>query len=424
MLVSAVIIFFNAERFLEEAIESVLAQTYSDWELLLVDDGSSDRGTARARRYAAGRPGRVRYLEHPGHLNLGMSAARNLGMEEARGEALAFLDADDAWLPDKLEQQVGLLRAHPEADMVWGRTRYWFGWTGNPDDKQLDNVAAFPEGLGGLVRGAALRAVCFQGAPPSNCASLFRTEFVRRIGGWESSFKGFFEDQVFWAKACTLGAAYIDDQCVARYRMHPDSSCYVALREGAYHDSRKRYLEWVEAYWRDLEIDPGANAGDDPAARLLGRELRRYRRPWRFGAREVMARAGAAMRHYGKRSALMMRRALRVLSPSGRGGARATISADPNPIPVSDCHASHRPRGLTTLSWRGNRRLELRRGSTDGELVGASAPGENKSVRVWAEDGTEFYVRDVSDESDSSEGRTVDAVRIRLRLLGKLVAPW
>ena len=201
------------------------------------------------------------------------------------GEALAFLDADDAWLPDKLEQQVGLLRAHPEADMVWGRTRYWFGWTGNPDDKQLDNVAAFPEGLGGLVRGAALRAVCFQGAPPSNCASLFRTEFVRRIGGWESSFKGLFEDQVFWAKACTLGAAYIDDQCVARYRMHPDSSCYVALREGAYHDSRKRYLEWVEAYWRDLEIDPGANAGDDPAARLLGRELRRYRRPWRFGAR-------------------------------------------------------------------------------------------------------------------------------------------
>ena len=178
----------------------------------------------------------------------------------------------------------------------------------------------------------------------------------------------------------------------------------------------------MEAYWRDLEIDPGANAG--PAAWLLGRELRRYRRPWRFGAREVTARADAAMRHYGKRSVLMMRRALRVLSPSGRGRARATISADPNPIPVSDCHASHRPRGLTTLSWRGDRRLELRRGSPDGELAAAGAAGENKSVRVWAEDGTEFYLQDVSDESDSSEGRTVDAVRIRLRLLGKLVAPW
>ena len=161
MLVSAIIIFFNAERFLEEAIESVLAQTYSDWELLLVDDGSSDAGTACARRYAHRDPDRIRYLEHPGHVNLGMSAARNLGIEQARGEAPAFLDADDVWLSDKLERQVELLRAHPEADMVWGRTEHWFSWTGNPDDKQLDNVPVFPAGLGGLVKGAPLRAVCF-----------------------------------------------------------------------------------------------------------------------------------------------------------------------------------------------------------------------------------------------------------------------
>ena len=424
MLVSAVIIFFNAERFLEEAIESVLAQTYSDWELLLVDDGSSDAGTACARRYADRDPDRIRYLEHPGHVNLGMSAARNLGIEQARGEAPAFLDADDVWLPDKLERQVELLRAHPEADMVWGRTGYWFSWTGNPDDKQLDNVSVFPAGLGGLVKGAPLRAVCFQGAPPSNCAVLFRADFVRRIGGWESSFKGLFEDQVFWAKACAVGAAYIDDKCVARYRMHPDSSCCVALRESTYHNSRKGYLEWVEAYWRDLEIDTGPNASADPAAGLLARELLRYRRPWRFWWREVMARVSAAMRRYKMRSALTIRRGLRGFSSSGGKGARARITADPNPVPVSDCHASHRPRRLTTLSWRSDARLELRRGSPDGELVDAGSPGSNKKVRVWAEDGAEFYLQQVSDESDAPERRTVDTVRIRLRLLGKLVSPW
>ena len=424
MLVSVVIIFFNAERFLEEAIESVLAQTYPDWELLLVDDGSRDGGTAIAHGYAERHPSRVRYLEHAGHVNLGMSAARNLGIEQARGKALAFLDADDVWLPDKLERQVELLRGRPEADMVWGRTGYWFSWTGNHDDKQLDNVSAFPAGLGGLVSGARLRAVCFQGAPPSNCASLFRADFVRRIGGWESSFKGLFEDQVFWAKACAIGVAYIDDKCVARYRMHPDSSCYVALREGTYHDSRKTYLEWVEAYWRDREIDGGPNASDDPAAELLARELLRYRRPWRFRWREVLATVSVSMRRFKMRSTLTIRRGLRALSSSGGKGERARITADPNPVPVGDCHASHRPRGLTTLSWRSDARSELRRGAPDGELVNASFPGENKSVRVWAEDGAEFYLQQISDESDALERRTVDTVRIRLRLLGKLVAPW
>ena len=90
MLVSAVIIFFNEERFLEEAIESVRAQTYTNWELLLVDDGSTDGSSACARRHAAAEPGRVRYLEHPGRVNLGMSAARNLGIRGGAGRGACF----------------------------------------------------------------------------------------------------------------------------------------------------------------------------------------------------------------------------------------------------------------------------------------------------------------------------------------------
>src|SRR5262249_40463181 len=100
-LVSVIMIFLNAEPFIEEAIDSVLQQTYADWELLLVDDGSSDASTQIARRFAAGLPGRVRYLEHDQHVNLGKSASRNLGISEARGEFIAFLDADDVWLPHK-----------------------------------------------------------------------------------------------------------------------------------------------------------------------------------------------------------------------------------------------------------------------------------------------------------------------------------
>lgn len=88
-------IFYQAERFFSEAVDSVLAQDFPDFELLLCDDGSTDGGTTLARDYAARRPERVRYLEHPGHANRGMSATRNLGLAHARGELIALIDADD-----------------------------------------------------------------------------------------------------------------------------------------------------------------------------------------------------------------------------------------------------------------------------------------------------------------------------------------
>jgi glycosyltransferase involved in cell wall biosynthesis len=84
--VSVIAIFFNEERFLAEAVESVLAQDFADRELLLVDDGSSDAITRIAQDYALRHPGKVRYLEHAGHANRGMSATRNLGLSQARGE--------------------------------------------------------------------------------------------------------------------------------------------------------------------------------------------------------------------------------------------------------------------------------------------------------------------------------------------------
>src|SRR5215207_5031419 len=104
-LVSVIVVFLNAEKFIEEALESVLAQTYDNWELLLVDDGSTDSSTEIALRYANRYSGRVRYVEHPWHQNRGASASRNLGIRHAKGEYIAFLDADDVWLAHKLEQQ-------------------------------------------------------------------------------------------------------------------------------------------------------------------------------------------------------------------------------------------------------------------------------------------------------------------------------
>ena len=83
-LVSVIVIFFNAEDFIQEAIESVFAQTYEHWELLLVDDGSTDKSRSIAERCAEQYPDKVRCLEHEGHQNRGMSASRNLGIDNAK----------------------------------------------------------------------------------------------------------------------------------------------------------------------------------------------------------------------------------------------------------------------------------------------------------------------------------------------------
>jgi glycosyltransferase involved in cell wall biosynthesis len=108
-LVSVVMPVHNGERFLGEAIDSVLAQHYVRREVIVVDDGSTDGSAAIARARD------VRYLWQP---NQGVAAARNTGLAAARGELIAFLDQDDVWLPHKLAAQVAYLREHPAVDVV------------------------------------------------------------------------------------------------------------------------------------------------------------------------------------------------------------------------------------------------------------------------------------------------------------------
>ncbi len=110
--VSAIIPTYNRKAFVLEAVDSVLTQTYGDYELIVVDDGSTD-GTGEAlKRYGA----HVRYIFQA---NKGVSAARNRGLEIAHGEFIAFLDSDDLWLPKKLEIQVAFMNKHPEVEICY-----------------------------------------------------------------------------------------------------------------------------------------------------------------------------------------------------------------------------------------------------------------------------------------------------------------
>jgi len=134
-LVSIVIPVYNAEAFIGEALDSVFAQDYEPYEVIAVDDGSSDNSAAIVRSYPD-----VRFFQQE---NSGASAARNVGIAAARGEFVAFVDADDVVPPNKLSLQVGYLLEHPDVVCVLGRQR----WMTLPEGLAKDVVWGDPDGI-------------------------------------------------------------------------------------------------------------------------------------------------------------------------------------------------------------------------------------------------------------------------------------
>jgi glycosyltransferase involved in cell wall biosynthesis len=250
--VSVITPFLNGGRFIGDAVESVLAQTYRSWELLLVDDGSTDDSSARARKYASAYPDRIRCLEHPGRVNRGATVSRNIAVRHSRGKYLAFLDADDVWLPNKLEAQVAILEDHDEAAMVFGQPLYWRSWT--EEAEAGDTTPELWVEPNTLVRPPRMLAVSYplgSGGAPCPSDLLVRREYVERVGGFEESFTGkyqLFEDQAFLAKVYLTGAVFVAAATWTKYRLHDRSCVAVVKRAGQYHHVRHHYLRWLEQH--------------------------------------------------------------------------------------------------------------------------------------------------------------------------------
>lgn len=259
-LVSCIIIFLNAgDKFFIEAIESIFTQTYDNWELLLVDDGSTDESTKIALHYAEQYPEKVRYLEHEGHQNRGMSAARNLGIRHAKGDYIAFLDADDVWLPHKLKEQVPLFESQPEAAMLYGRTLFWYSWTGNQEDIERDCMTKTSVQFDTLIKPPAqLIPYLLDGGHtyPCMCSVLIRREVFEEIGVFEEEFRNANEDMVFHSKLFLKAPVFVSSRCWDRYRIHPNSywqSAPTRIKNNQKVE-RLKYLTWLEEYLSKQEF--------------------------------------------------------------------------------------------------------------------------------------------------------------------------
>jgi len=187
-VVTVIIPCYNAEEFIREAIESVFAQTYENWVMVVVDDGSTDSSLQILREIGVGREDRMRVISGS---NRGACHARNLGIDEASTKYIAFLDADDFWGPQKLELQVRHMEANPDA--VGVTTAYilcdaaaerrsrtlFFDWS---ERMLLDWTLLGPS------------------APALNSTLVVRTRDLRAVGGYNEKLVSFAEDlDLAWA---------------------------------------------------------------------------------------------------------------------------------------------------------------------------------------------------------------------------------
>ena len=258
-LVSVITIFLNEEKFIQEAIDSVFAQTYDHWELLLVDDGSTDRSTQIAKSYAEKHAGKVRYIEHSGHKNRGMSASRNLGVNYAKGKYISYIDGDDVLLPNKLERQVEILETHPEALMVCGPLKFWHSWTGNPKGVKRDCLHGVHPDSNSIIKPPSLLCLFMRNEEfIPGAAVMIQREVINHLGGYEDSFRDGFSDAVFSVKLCLAFPVFVSSECWYKYRKHPESYTYNSEKEEDY-DITQVYLDWIGEYFsqkgvKDAEV--------------------------------------------------------------------------------------------------------------------------------------------------------------------------
>ncbi|TPM99033.1 glycosyltransferase [Mesorhizobium sp. B2-1-5] len=238
--------FLNAASNLGEAIASVRAQTIADWELLLVDDNSTDDSIRIANDAAAIDP-RIKVLRRPPGSKRGAAAARNAGIAASCGDLLAFLDADDLYEPHMLQTVLAAADANPDAAMIFGPTKWWYpdgarsDWV-EPTDGLAARLHQPPRLLGRLL-------LMQDGHVPCTCSVLLRRSAISTVGGFEEHFE-LYEDQALWAKLFLRFPAFITPVTLARYRQHSCSASAIATQRGLYdrmgkHPARAAFLDWI-----------------------------------------------------------------------------------------------------------------------------------------------------------------------------------
>lgn len=217
--VSVIVPVYNVAPYLAEALESILAQTFTDYEIVIVNDGSTDGSLPIAERYRARHPQQITLISHE---NRGLAGARNTALRAAQGEFLALLDSDDGWFPTFLEDQLRILTARPDVAIVTGNAFERGGPRDGEPARPYPDSRPAPDLLE-ILRDE--RAVFIM--------TVFRRQVVDRIGGFDERFRT-NEDYDFWIRAAHAGFRFArNDKPLGFYRVHASSLSASDLRMNA-----------------------------------------------------------------------------------------------------------------------------------------------------------------------------------------------
>ncbi|WP_294069961.1 glycosyltransferase family 2 protein [Sphingomonas sp.] len=260
--VSVVISFYNGAAFIREAIASVVAQSLSEWELVLVDDGSTDSSAVIAKDFVAA-DRRARYVTHPGRANRGLAASRVLGSDTASGLYLLFLDHDDILDPEALERLAGLLEAHPRAAAVLAATRFWT-WDASGSSRR--RVQSYRPLRSGMVQGRKFLRylVLSDDHHPHVCSMMFRRKEFIAARDTASTWHGMYEDTALLVKLLAKEDVYLLDEPVSDYRITSNSMSFTSPRRYS------AFLRWT----REVPLDARSRAV--VIRRLVSFELMRF----------------------------------------------------------------------------------------------------------------------------------------------------
>jgi len=270
--VSVIIPTYNRASLVSAAVKSVMAQTHSELEIIIVDDGSSDGTEQMLRSFVEGSGGRISYIRQD---NQGVSAARNNGVALARGEWIAFLDSDDVWLPEKLEWQIRALRQFGgRCGACYTNARFVYGADNKPTVFVVSGVL-HREVIGVLTDATRLIVTPRRTMPIWLQTLIVRAELVRRAGGFDPQLRfGEDEDCVF-RLACLTNFCFVNIPLVdiarapARERHIGPSEMWDRF------DFRLRQVQYRWDKWLDLSTDLPQDV-----RRLILRNLRSVHSGW------------------------------------------------------------------------------------------------------------------------------------------------
>lgn len=276
--ISIVMPCYNGEQHVENSIASVLAQSFADWELIVVDDGSTDASAERIARFA---DARIRVFRQA---NAGVSAARNRALAEVKSGLVAFLDADDSWEPDFLAQMHAALEAHPRAVLAY------CGW----QNRGLPGERGEPFVPPDYENAAKLESLLINCRWPIH-AALTRYAAVIAAGGFDPRYAN-AEDYVLWLNVATAAPIVRVPQVLAIYHFHGGAQASANHAQAALQlwQAQREYLARHPQVVRQL--------GSHKIKRLTHGELlqRGYARYWARDLTAARALFKTVMKHgYG-----------------------------------------------------------------------------------------------------------------------------